>query len=117
MEPIAAGVPHQGTFNANPITAAAGLATLKLVAGGPAIEQVQNRTAEHLRTRLNEVIREEGANWVAYGEFSGFHLFLNPRGRDVTVEDIHAGRVSADELKGTCRPTAAPTAVRDDFGR
>ena len=33
-------------------------------------------------------------------EFSGFHLFLNPKSRSVTVEDIYAGRVPSDELKG-----------------
>ena len=36
-------VPHQGTFNANPITAAAGLATLKLIAEGDAIAAGQSR--------------------------------------------------------------------------
>lgn len=92
-------VPHQGTFNANPLTAAAGLATLKLVEQGDVIEQA-NRAAALLRKRLNDAIREAGSNWVAYGEFSGFHLFLNPRSRSVTVEDIYAGRVPADELKG-----------------
>jgi glutamate-1-semialdehyde 2,1-aminomutase len=92
-------VPHQGTFNANPLTAAAGLATLKLVEQGDVIRQA-NRAAALLRTRLNDVIREAGSHWVAYGEFSGFHLFLNPRGRSVTVDDIYAGRVPADELKG-----------------
>jgi glutamate-1-semialdehyde 2,1-aminomutase len=93
-------VPHQGTFNANPITAAAGLATLKLVAESDVIDRA-NRAAELLRNRLNEVIRDAGSNWVAYGEFSGFHLFTNPRNRDVQVEDIYAGKVPPDELKGS----------------
>jgi glutamate-1-semialdehyde 2,1-aminomutase len=92
-------VPHQGTFNANPITAAAGLATLKLVAQGDAIVQA-NRAAAHLRDRLNDAIRSAGSNWIAYGEFSGFHLFVNPRGREVRLEDIYQGRVSLEELKG-----------------
>ncbi|MGD9720958.1 MAG: aspartate aminotransferase family protein [Pirellulales bacterium] len=96
-------VPHQGTFNANPITAAAGLATLKLIAEGGVIERA-NRAADHLRTRLNEVIAEVGSNWVVYGEHSGFHFFTNPRGRDVTLDDIYAFRVGADELKGGTPP-------------
>ncbi len=41
-------VPHQGTFNANPITAAAGLATLKIVAESDAIARA-DRAAERLR--------------------------------------------------------------------
>ncbi len=98
-------VPHQGTFNANPITAAAGLATLKLIAGSDAIARA-NRTAEMLRGRLNDVLREAGSRWLAYGEFSGFHLFLNPAGRDARIEDIYGGKVPQAELKG-----AAPAAL------
>ncbi|MBI3838163.1 MAG: aspartate aminotransferase family protein [Planctomycetia bacterium] len=96
-------VPHQGTFNANPITAAAGLATLKLVAETDAIEQA-NRAAELLRDRLNDVIREVGSSWLAYGEFSGFHLFTNPQQRTVRLADIYAGAVPAEELKGGTPP-------------
>lgn len=96
-------VPHQGTFNANPVTAAAGLATLKLVATTDAIARA-NRAAEQLRNRLNEVIRQAGAPWLAYGQFSGFHLFLNPAGRSCTVADIEAGRVPSAELKGNASP-------------
>ncbi len=93
-------VPHQGTFNANPITAAAGVATLKLFAGTDAIARA-NRTAEMLRGRLNDVLGEADSRWLAYGEFSGFHLFLNPAGRDVRIEDIYSGKVPQAELKGT----------------
>lgn len=92
-------VPHQGTFNANPITAAAGLATLKLVAQGEVIERA-NRAAALLRERLNEAIRRAGSRWIAYGEFSGFHLFINSRERDVSRADIYEGKVPLDELKG-----------------
>ena len=100
---LANRVPHQGTFNANPITAVAGLTTLKLIAEGDAIERA-NRAAALLRDRLNEVIRDAGFNWLVYGEFSGFHFFTNPRGRSVTVEDIYAGNVSLEELKGGAPP-------------
>jgi glutamate-1-semialdehyde 2,1-aminomutase len=96
-------VPHQGTFNANPITAAAGLATLKLIAESDAIGQA-NRAADHLRSRLNEAIAEVGSNWVAYGEHSGFHIFSNPHNHDVKLDDIYSGRVGADELKGRAAP-------------
>jgi glutamate-1-semialdehyde 2,1-aminomutase len=96
---LAHRVPHQGTFNANPITAAAGLATLKIIASGEPIERANRRAAE-LREQLNEVIRQMGSPWLAYGEFSGFHFFTNPRGRSLSVDDIYTGRVSLDELKG-----------------
>jgi glutamate-1-semialdehyde 2,1-aminomutase len=96
-------VPHQGTFNANPITAAAGLATLELIAQTDAIQQA-NRAAEQLRNRLNEVIRKVGSPWLAYGQFSGFHLFTNPAKRNVSLADIYAGRVPFEELKGGSPP-------------
>ena len=80
-------VPHQGTFNANPITAAAGLATLKLVAQGHAIEPPIARR-EHLRDRLNEVIRQAGSNWIAYGVSPVFIYSPIPSGRQASVADI-----------------------------
>jgi len=92
-------VPHQGTFNANPLTAAAGLATLRIIAETDAIEQA-NRRGEQLRSRLNEVLQAAGSAWLAYGQFSGFHLFTNPHHRSLRPGDIEAGRVAADELKG-----------------
>ena len=41
-----------------------------------------------------------------YGEHSGFHFFTNPQDRPLSVEDIYAGRVTPEELKG-----GAPAAV------
>ena len=93
-------VPHQGTFNANPITAAAGLAALEAIAEGDVIPRA-DRIAATLRNRLNEVIREVGSDWIAYGESSGFHFFTNPKHRDLTLADIQANRVSFEELKGS----------------
>jgi glutamate-1-semialdehyde 2,1-aminomutase len=103
-------VPHQGTFNANPITAAAGLATLKLVAEGDAIRQA-DQAAESLRDRMNEVLRKAGSAWVAYGQSSGFHLFLNPKERAARAEDIYSGKIPSAELKGST-PSAVLHALR-----
>ncbi len=100
---LANRVPHQGTFNANPITAAAGLAALQIIAETDAIARA-NATAAQLRERLNEVIREVGSNWLVYGEYSGFHFFTNPLDRPLSVEDIYSGKVSLDELKGGAPP-------------
>ncbi len=93
-------VPHQGTFNANPLSAAAGLATLELLAETDAVERA-NRTAEQLRQRLREVIRQAGSPWVVYGKFSGFHLFTNPHALELNSADLEAGRVSTEEIKGS----------------
>jgi glutamate-1-semialdehyde 2,1-aminomutase len=64
---------HPGTFNANPLSAAAGIATLKIVATGEP-NKVANERARSLRRKLNNLFAQREANWVAYGEFSGFKL-------------------------------------------
>jgi glutamate-1-semialdehyde 2,1-aminomutase len=64
---------HPGTFNANPLSAAAGIATLKLVAeGGPCNRA--NEAARRLRRQLNDLFARRGWNWIAYGEFSRVNL-------------------------------------------
>lgn len=73
---------HQGTYNANPMSAAAGIAALGIIKSGDA-NDVANAQAEKLRTMCNAVIAEEGVSWATYGEFSGFYLFLNPQKLDV----------------------------------
>ncbi len=94
-------IPHQGTYNANPVTAAAGVAALEIIAEGDACVRA-NAFAETLRRRLNEVLEAEGVPWAAYGTFSAFHLFTNPRGREIDpfafdpfdqpYEDLRANR-------------------------
>jgi glutamate-1-semialdehyde 2,1-aminomutase len=70
---------HPGTFNANPLSAAAGVATLEQVATGEPGRRA-NALAERLRLRLNEAFAARGLDWVAYGEFSGFKLLPSYRG-------------------------------------
>jgi glutamate-1-semialdehyde 2,1-aminomutase len=72
---------HPGTFNANPLSAAAGIATLEIVATGDPCRQA-NETARRLRQQLNGLFAERGWDWVAYGEFSGVRLlpgYTGPR--------------------------------------
>jgi glutamate-1-semialdehyde 2,1-aminomutase len=64
---------HPGTFNANPLSAAAGCATLRLVASGEPCRQA-NHLGALLRRKLNELFRARQINWIAYGEFSGWKL-------------------------------------------
>jgi len=64
---------HPGTFNANPLSAAAGIATLQLVASGQPCQAANDR-ARSLRGKLNALFAQREANWVAYGQFSGFKL-------------------------------------------
>jgi len=68
---------HQGTFNANPLSAAAGVATLGILAAEEVCAAAE-RTAASLRQGLTEVLLEEGIPWGVYGEASAFLLFPNP---------------------------------------
>ncbi|MEM1049619.1 MAG: aminotransferase class III-fold pyridoxal phosphate-dependent enzyme [Pseudomonadota bacterium] len=76
---------HPGTFNANPISAAAGIATLARIADGSLLGRMDS-AAKDLRQRLNTVLAAEGVPWAVYGQSSAFHLFLNPSGIEVDPE-------------------------------
>lgn len=70
-------VTHPGTHNAHPLSAAAGVATLGLVASGQA-QQHAARLAAALRTELSSVFERCGVPGRAYGESSVFHLLFGP---------------------------------------
>lgn len=69
---------HPGTFNANPISAAAGLETLKIIAQGQVIPKA-NENGQNIRNILNEVIDRHEINWCAHGEHSIVHIVMNHR--------------------------------------
>lgn len=97
-------VPHQGTFNANPVSAAAGVATLEIVSSSDVCQRA-NDYAARLREALNRVLHDERVNWVVYGSFSGFHIFLNPENLPVTASEIEAGKYDYRVLKAKARPS------------
>lgn len=66
-------VRHPGTYNGNPLSAAAGIATLKQIATGSPCE-LANRAGKNLRNRLNDMFHRENLPWIAYGDFSMFRL-------------------------------------------
>jgi glutamate-1-semialdehyde 2,1-aminomutase len=77
---------HPGTFNANPLSAAAGVATLQIVSTGEPCRRA-NQVARLLRERLNAMFAERGHDWIAYGDFSAVKLLPDydgppPRGDD-----------------------------------
>jgi glutamate-1-semialdehyde 2,1-aminomutase len=96
-------IPHHGTFNANPLSAAAGIATLELIQSTDACQRASNYAAR-LRAELQRVVVEEGVSWVVYGTFSGFHIFTNPERRSITAAEIEAGLYDYRVLKA---PAAA----------
>ncbi|HJZ93041.1 MAG TPA: aminotransferase class III-fold pyridoxal phosphate-dependent enzyme, partial [Gemmataceae bacterium] len=70
---------HPGTYNANPLSAAAGVAALKLVATGEPCRKA-NEAGRVLRNRLNKLFAHRGWPWLAYIDFSMFKLIPNYQG-------------------------------------
>jgi glutamate-1-semialdehyde 2,1-aminomutase len=68
-------VSHLGTFNANPLSTAAGIATLNLAADGKAQSHADSM-AEMLRQGLEQMLAEEGVAAYAYGDSSLFHIYM-----------------------------------------
>jgi glutamate-1-semialdehyde 2,1-aminomutase len=92
-------VPHQGTYNAGPVSAAAGLATLKVIDETDAIEQA-NKTAGAIRDGINDILRRKGLGWCAYGQFSDFHIYMGGDVEPGSTEAIYDGRIPWTRLKG-----------------
>ncbi len=81
-------IPHQGTYNANPLSAAAGIATLEILRDTDAIART-HATAAALRAAMNDVLEALSVPWAVYGQHTGVHIFTNwnrlpitPRGFD-----------------------------------
>jgi glutamate-1-semialdehyde 2,1-aminomutase len=94
-------IAHAGTFNANPLSAAAGVAMLSTTADGAAIRSA-NRQAATLRHGLNEILARERVAWKVYGDHSDWKIFFGadapPRdGADQSVERVDWRRLDAKD--------------------
>ena len=92
-------IAHHGTFNANPISAAAGCAMLSSLADGQATDVV-NAQAQKLRAGMNEILAQEAVAWKVYGEYSDWKIFFDadapPRdGADQGVSGIDWRRLDS----------------------
>ncbi len=90
-------VQHPGTFNANPVSAAAGTAALRVIAESD-VNARADAVAAELRAALNDVLVEAGLPWAVYGTSSGFHLFVNARGGAITPQRFDPAAVPREEL-------------------
>jgi glutamate-1-semialdehyde 2,1-aminomutase len=93
-------IEHPGTFNGNPVSAAAGIAVLDVIAGTDACQRA-NDYAAALRAEMNQAIAEEGVPWAVYGTFSVFQIFTNPEGREVSPDSFDPYEVPYQELART----------------
>jgi len=91
-------IQHQGTYNANPVSAAAGVAALEIVERTDACAKADASAAD-LRRRLNDELAKAGVPWAAYGESSGVHVFTNPEDRKLDPHAFDPHSVDWTELK------------------
>jgi glutamate-1-semialdehyde 2,1-aminomutase len=89
---------HPGTFNANPVSAAAGIAALKIIERSDACEKA-NKSAAVLREKFNEILEKQNIPWVAYGTFSGVHLYMNRNGHAIKQSSFNPNEVGYADLK------------------
>jgi glutamate-1-semialdehyde 2,1-aminomutase len=82
-------IAHPGTFNANPVSAAAGIATLEILAGTDACARA-NAYGTAVRAKMNEVLEEESVKWAVHGSYSGIHIYTNPEGDDIVPGEFDA---------------------------
>lgn len=80
-------IKHPGTYNANPLSAAAGIAALKIIATGEPSQRA-NEIAAKLRAELNRLFAEKNVNWVAYGDYSAIKIFPDYNGPRPTTDDF-----------------------------
>jgi glutamate-1-semialdehyde 2,1-aminomutase len=90
---------HPGTFNANPLSAAAGVATLKLVSTGEPCRRA-NDVGRRLRQRLNAMFAERGHDWIAYGEFSALKFMPHYRGPRPAGDEFVPFGGSLEKIEG-----------------
>jgi glutamate-1-semialdehyde 2,1-aminomutase len=98
-------VSHQGTYNANPVSAAAGIAALKILSD-PSAQRLLTAKAGRLRQGLNQAIFDAHVRGFAFGQNSSFRVVLGddlPALRDPeTIPNVPPERL----LKGIQQPLA-----------
>ncbi|MBM4415038.1 MAG: aminotransferase class III-fold pyridoxal phosphate-dependent enzyme [Chloroflexi bacterium] len=96
-------IAHQGTYNANPVAAAAGVAALQLIAGGAETARAAAAAARLVRA-LNALFAERGVDGSAWAVSSMWHLNLGtgaPRPSDIEWD-------AAVEPAGVAAPLVRP---------
>jgi glutamate-1-semialdehyde 2,1-aminomutase len=97
---------HQGTFNANPLSAAAAIATLGLLENEDVCATAE-RTAAEIRAGMRAILIEERIPWGIYGEASSFLIFQNPARLQIDPAKFDPLDLGFKGLKGARNPSLA----------
>lgn len=90
---------HQGTFNANPVCAAAAVATLGIVEREDAPSRAEQAAAA-IREGMRTILVEESVPWGVYGDASTFLIFQNPNRLDIDPAAFDPLQLGFAGLKG-----------------
>ncbi len=105
-------IQHPGTFNANPVSAAAGIAALEVIATTDACARA-NAAGDALRAGFNQALEAADVPWAAYGTFSGLHLFTNAKRPQAPAVGLRPARGALRRAQGAPGRHHAPPAGRD----
>jgi glutamate-1-semialdehyde 2,1-aminomutase len=93
---------QQGTFNANPLSAAAGLNCLQIVEEGWATDRA-NEAGEQLRAGLRDALERHGVAGAVLGDYSVFQILLGEGMEEAAattdVQRLMAGRGAVNTLR------------------
>jgi glutamate-1-semialdehyde 2,1-aminomutase len=89
---------HPGTYNANPVSAAAGVATLQIIRDTDACARAAAYAAR-LRQEIRTAVLEADLPWGVYGTFTGTHIFTNPSGLKIDPASFDASTLTYEQLK------------------
>ena len=95
-------VAHEGTHNAHPMSAAAGIATLGIIRDTDACTRA-SATAAKLRVGMNTILEEEGVPWAVYGVHSFYNFFTNPGNHPIRPTTFDADAAPVDWFKSDKR--------------
>lgn len=93
MEHGGAPITHKGTFNGNPVAAAAGIAAMEIVGTGEP-QAHSDKMATRLRDGIATIFTEHQLDATVYGDSSTFHVFFAKGARN-GIEGY-----SAEEIRG-----------------
>jgi len=99
-------VGHQGTFNSNPLCAAAAVAALSIVESEDVCAKAE-RTAAEIRDGMRRILVDEQIPWGVYGDASAFLIFQNPSRLPIDPATFDASKLGFKGLKGARNPELA----------
>ncbi len=106
-------VPQMGTYNANPLAAAAGALAVEKCAD-PAVQRYCDDVAAKIRSGMNEIIVRHDAPGFVWGESSVFHIAFGERASNMTSGDLTKPEgVSPEFLK---KSGGTPLGMKTEIG-